>query len=55
MFGPPPPLLVDIGAVGRVHQADDGMVDMAVELHPFDQFRAGSDDAGEDGGLMVRF
>ena len=55
MFGPPPPLLMDIGAVGGVHQADDGVVDVAVEIHRLDQLGLAADHAGEDRRLMVRF
>ena len=54
MFGPPPPLLVDIGAVRRVHQADDGVVDMAVEIHRLDQLGLAAHHAGEDGRFVVR-
>ena len=54
MFGPPPPLLVDVRAVGGVHQADDGVVDMAVEIHRLDQLGLAADHAGEDRRLMVR-
>ena len=52
--GPPPPLLMHIGAVGRVHQADDGMVDMGVEIHRLDHLRIAPDDAGKQGRLVVR-
>ncbi|MNI16382.1 hypothetical protein D3C73_697140 [compost metagenome] len=53
MFGAPPPLLMDEGAVGRVHQADHGVVDVAVEIHPFDQARL-AHGAGEDRRILVR-
>jgi len=53
LFRPPPPLLMHIGAVGGVHQADDGVIDMGVEIHRLDHLRLAADDAGEEGRLMV--
>ena len=52
---PPPPLLMHIGAVGGVHQTDDGVVDMGVEIHPFDHLRPATHDAREQGRLVVGF
>ena len=35
----PPPLLVHVGPVRGVHQADDRVIDMAVEVHPLNELR----------------
>ena len=53
MGAAPPPLLMHIGAVGRVHQAHHGVVDMAVEIHPFDQLRVAANHAGKYRRLVV--
>ena len=34
---PPPPLPVDIGPVSRVHQADDGVINVSFEHHAVDK------------------
>ena len=39
--------------MGGVHQADDGVVDMAVEIHRLDQLGLAADDAWEDRRLMI--
>ncbi|MNQ95969.1 hypothetical protein D3C85_1115540 [compost metagenome] len=43
---------MDEGAVGGVHQADDGVVDMAVEIHGLDQLHLALG-AGEERRLVV--
>ncbi len=53
MFGTPPPLLMDVRPVGGIHQADDGVVDMAVEIHPLDQARL-ADGARKLRRLLIR-
>ena len=53
MFGPPPPLLVHEGAVGGVHQADDGVIDVAVEVHGFDQSGAAAHDLYHAGQIRL--
>ncbi len=53
MLGAPPPLLMDEGPVRRVHQADDRVVDMAVEVHGLDQLGLALG-AGEERRLMIR-
>ena len=53
-LGTPPPVLMHIGAVRRVHQPDHGMVDMGVEGHPVDQLGPAADHAGEDRRRLIR-
>jgi hypothetical protein len=40
--------------VGGVHQADDGVVDMAVEIHRLDQFGLAAHNAWEDRRFVIR-
>jgi hypothetical protein len=44
---PPPPLLVHVGTMGGVHQADDRVVDMGVEFHAVDELRPAAHHAGK--------
>ena len=52
--GAPPPLPVDVRAVGRVHQPDDGVVDVRAELHAVHQLGRAADRALENGRVAVR-
>ena len=47
-------MLVDVRAVRGVHQADDGVVDVGVEILPIDEFGPSADDAGKGRRRMVR-
>ena len=44
---------MNVGSVRRIHQAHDGMVDMAVEIHGLNDHRRATDDARQDGRLMI--
>ncbi len=52
---PPPPLLMHIGPVRRVHQADHRVVDMRIEIHRFDNDRLSADHAGQHRRFVIRF
>ncbi len=39
--------------MGRVHQSDDGVVDVALKIHPLHKLGRAADDAAEDGRLSV--
>jgi hypothetical protein len=51
---PPPPLLMHIGPVGRIHQPDDRMVYMRIEIHGLDNDRPASNHARQHRRLAIR-